>query len=102
MASHLANYNYGESTGHGKYLDILNKSWPPAEVARELKDRPDAIAVQVRIVFETDGEQWLDGMARRWWQQHVCVECLDSRLQVRYVWVDAGDVKRQETAPLLP
>jgi hypothetical protein len=65
------------------------------EIARELKDRPDAIALQVRVVFETDGEQWLVGIARRWWEQHVCVECLDPRPRVRYVWVDASDVRRR-------
>jgi hypothetical protein len=60
-----------------------------------LKDRPDSIAVQVRVEFERDGEQWLDGRACRWWQRHVCVECDDRRLRVRYVWVDAGDVVRR-------
>ena len=64
----------GDRPGYGiphrpdRYQHVLNMSWPPAEVARELKDRPDAIAVQVRIVFEADGEQWLDGVARRWWR----------------------------------
>ena len=95
----MADGGYGIPHRPDLIQDVLNKSWPPAEVAHELKDRPDAIAVQVRIEFETDGEQWLDGTARRWWKQHVCVECLDPRLQVRYVWVDAADVRRQATDP---
>src|SRR5687767_5367501 len=86
----MANYNYGKG-GPGTYQEVLNKSWPPAEIASELKDRPDAIAVEVRVVFETDGEQWLDGMARRWRKQHVCVKCLDPRLRVPYVWVAASE-----------
>ena len=64
VAEHFNDYGFPH---HPDLIqDVLNKSSPPPEVARELKDRPDAIPVQVRIVFEAEGEQWLDGMARRW------------------------------------
>jgi hypothetical protein len=85
---------YG-TPGPREYQSVLNQAWPPSEAAVAQKDRPNGIDVQVRIVFETDGEQWVDGIARRWWERHVCVECEDPRLQVRYVWVDAADVRRR-------
>lgn len=87
--------DYGIPHEPRAFQDVLNQSWPPAEVARELRNRPDAIAAKARVMFETDGEQWLDGIARRWWQQHVCVELEDPRLRVRYVWVSAADVRRR-------
>lgn len=87
--------DYGIQHRPEDFQDVLNQLWPPPEVARELKNRDDAIEVQVRVVFDRDGEQWLDSVARRWWQLHVCVECEDRRLRVRYVWVGAGDVRRR-------
>ena len=87
--------DYGIPHNADRFQDILNQSWPPAEIARELKNRDDAIDVRVRVVFDPDGEQWLEGIARRWWQQHVCVECDDPRLRIRYLRVDAADVKRR-------
>lgn len=93
VADHLN--DYGVAYRPDAYQDVLNQSWPPADVARELKTRDDGIGVRVRVVFDRDGEQWLDGVARRWWQTHVCVECGDARLRVRYVWVGAEDVRRR-------
>jgi hypothetical protein len=90
--------DYGIPYHPERYQDVQNSSWPPADVVRELKNRDDAATVQVRIVFSVDGEQWVDGIAQRWWQRHVCVEVDDPRLRVRYVWVDAGDVRRLSTA----
>lgn len=93
VAEHLN--DYGVPHHPDRFQDVLNQSWPPSGVAGAQKNRPDSIDVQVRIEFETDGEQWVDAVARRWWQRHVCVECDDPRLQVRYIWVDAGDVRRR-------
>ena len=76
--------------------EVLNQSWPPAEVARALNNVREPIAVSARVVFERDGETWLDAMAVRWWRRHVCVHVEgEERLQVPYVWVDAGEVRRR-------
>ena len=55
-------------------------------------ERP--IPVQVRIVFERDGEEWVDGRAVEWTRELVRVDVADVRLLPRGVWVRAGDVRR--------
>lgn len=85
-------YSSGNPTEH--WQDVLNESWPPADVARKLQDR-EGIPVTVRVVFGRDGEQQLDGRARRWWEQHVYVELKDRRIRTTGVWVDASDVQRR-------
>ena len=73
---------------------VLNYSPPPPEVMGRLRD-VDEILVRVRIVWEHDGEQLLEGVARRWWQSHVYVELDDRRLRTTGVWVPAADVRRR-------
>jgi len=82
-----------------RWQEVLNQSWPLVDEhgkrhARGIPNR-DPIAVRVRVVFDGDGETWLDGQAVRWHNQSVMVEVDDPRLQTRRVWVDAGDVKRR-------
>lgn len=77
---------------HSRWQEVLNESWPPADVARRLRDVAEPIAVTVRLELDQDGEVRLQAQAVRWWQQHVCVYLIDPRLQARYVWVDAADV----------
>lgn len=86
---------YGYTTGPPAehWQEVLNASWP--DNPRGLPQH-EPIDVTARIVFEGDGETWLDGTAARWVGQNVCVEIVDPRLQVRFVWVDAGDVKRKD------
>lgn len=85
-------YGYTAGPPAARWQAILNASWP--DNPRGLPHH-EPIDVTARIVFEDDGEVWLDGTADRWVGQHVCVELDDPRLQVRYVWVDAGDVRRR-------
>lgn len=78
---------------------VRNESWPRRDVngnvhARGIRERA-GIDVRVRIVWERDGEQWVEGRAVRWHRQHVCVHVSDERLQVPYVWVVADDVRRR-------
>lgn len=89
------NHNGTNVQPAGKWRNILNESWPPADGARRLTDRPVAeqIAVTVRVVFDTGTEQ-LDGMASRWTGNHVYVLVQDPRVRIGGVWVDAGDVER--------
>lgn len=86
---------------------MLNEHWPPAGVARSLRDvDPDRqIEINARVVFAGDGEQLLEGTAVRWTRQHVCVRIGDPRLQTAYVWLAPADVTRRsrpvwEQAPM--
>lgn len=68
------------------------------DVAQRLHDRPDSIAVRVRVVWDRDGDPWLDGSATRWHGRHVFVRFSDHRSRLGFAWVDAGDVKRRPAA----
>ena len=73
---------------------VLNWSSPPPAEMRTLHNHAQ-IPVSVRILWEGDGEQLLDGTASRWWQHHVYVEVDDRRLRTTGVWVAAADVRRR-------
>ncbi|MEV6413825.1 hypothetical protein [Kribbella sp. NPDC051718] len=75
---------------------VLNEHWPPAAVARSLRDVPSdrQIPVVARVVYKDDGEQQLAGVAVRWTQQHVCVRIGDRRLATGLVWLAPADVWR--------
>lgn len=77
---------------------VLNERWPPDPGNRRRMPRHDldGIPVRVRVVWERDGEEWIDGVARRWDAEHVYVECLDERrLSGNGVWVAPSDVQRR-------
>lgn len=71
------------------FQDVMNKSWPPAEVAERPSDYA-AIPVTVSIVWEHDGESWVDGTATRWHGQHVFVRFSDERSRLDFGWVYGG------------
>lgn len=71
---------------------IENEHWP--DNPRGWRNHP-GINVRVRLVFETDGETWLDGVARRWDRTHVYVEVDDRRVSINGVWVRPVDVQRR-------
>lgn len=48
-----------------------------------------------RVVWEHDGEEWIDGTARRWTQTSVYVTFPDDRLQLSGVWLAPADVQRR-------
>lgn len=73
--------------------------WPPEPAALALRE--PGIPVTVRIVWEGDGEEYVEGTARRWDDGHVYVEVRDQRrLQGNGVWVKPQDVYRR--SPNLP
>lgn len=72
---------------------VENEHWPANP--RGWRWHEPGIDVRVRIVFERDGETFLDGTARRWDTNHVYVEIDDRRLQINGVWLRPKDVKRQ-------
>ena len=85
--------DYGIPHNPAQFQDVLNQSWPAPDVAERVKDHA-RIDVRVRVVFQRDGETWLEGQATRWHGQHVFVRVEDTRLRLPFVWVDAGDVRR--------
>ena len=96
----MAGDAYGGPNPPGGWQSVLNQSWPLVDDKgrrhAEGIPRRAPIAVTARIVFDVDGEVWLEGTADRWHGRYVCVELHDPRLQVRYVWVDASDVRRRQ------
>ena len=56
------------------------------------RDRPP-VPVRARVVFEHDGEVWLDGTATRLgFDCAIFVELKDRRVQTVGVWLDPHDV----------
>lgn len=56
------------------------------------------IPVVVRLIWERDGEEHVETVARDWVGRDVLVDMDDYRWPTRGVWVDATDVQRL-TAP---
>lgn len=91
---------YGGPPPHRNWQRVLNQSWPLRDDkgqphARGIKDVDHPIPVTVRIIWEHDGEEHLDGIATRWHGRSVHVAISDWRAQVQGVWVDAADVRRR-------
>lgn len=77
---------------------VLNMHWPPQPTS--FTTRSPGIPVRVRIVWEHDGEQSVDGTATRWDADHVYVQLQDTaRLQGNGVWVKPADVYRASPEP---
>lgn len=53
------------------------------------------IPVTVRVVWEHDGETWIEGHAYRWNDQCVAVSVFDRRCMGHSVWVAPADVRRR-------
>jgi len=83
-----------------KWQRARNEHWPFVDRdgqrhARGVPDQKNPIPVRVRVVWDRDGEEWIDGGARRWTQTAVLVTFDDHRLQVGGVWVVPSDVERR-------
>ncbi|NED95835.1 hypothetical protein G1H11_10970 [Phytoactinopolyspora alkaliphila] len=72
---------------------ILNHHWPSRP--RDYALHEPGIAVRVRLIWERDGEQFIEGVARRWDADHVYVELKDTRSQANGVWLKPQDVYRR-------
>jgi hypothetical protein len=72
----------------------LNERWPARP--RDLPQQPDPIEVRARVVWERDGEEWVQGKAVRWDQHHVLVQIHDPRCQTLGFWLPPADVRRAE------
>lgn len=51
------------------WQSVLNEHWP-ADPLR-FRNRDDPRPVHARVVFDRDGETWLEGRALRWDDTHV-------------------------------
>jgi hypothetical protein len=61
----------------------------------DIPDQRDPILVKVRVVWQRDGEEWIDSDATRWTDRVVFVTFGDRRLSTIGVWVAPGDVRRR-------
>ena len=83
-----------------KQQRVLNERWPQHDHngphARNIPEQPahKHIPVQVRIVFDTDGACWVNGVATRWTRDTVFIQLDDVRVIGRHVWVAVRDVRR--------
>jgi hypothetical protein len=70
---------------------ILNSTG--ARIPEHTLDPP--VPVVARIVWEDDGEEYIDTVAAGWSGQNVYVRLPDRRYRLTSVWLDAADVKRR-------
>ncbi|MGH3480464.1 MAG: hypothetical protein ACRDQD_26975 [Nocardioidaceae bacterium] len=63
--------------------------------SRDVPPRRDSIPVTVRIEFQDDGTQWLDGDAIAWTRHAVHVQLDDPRLGLSRIWLKSEDVHRR-------
>ena len=79
----------------GLWQPVLNEHWPAGKAWR-IPRAAEPIPVRVRIVWRTDGECWLEGLATRWTATAVQVELVDRRLGPLATWVAPSDVRRRD------
>jgi hypothetical protein len=73
--------------------EVLNHHWP--RDPQRYRYQEPGVPVRVRIVWERDGEEYVEGMARCWDSSHVYVEVRDVRNATNGVWVKPHDVYRR-------
>lgn len=66
----------------------------PVPPRRAQRDAPVPVPVRARIVWQRDGEEQVQTVARAWTSRLVLVELSDARSTFRGVWLDPGDVER--------
>ncbi len=74
---------------------ILNAHSIPAKRAQ----RTGWVPVRARLVWERDGEEWVDTFAFAWTARLVLVELSDPRHEIRGVWLVPQDVERRARVP---
>ncbi|NED96431.1 hypothetical protein G1H11_14065 [Phytoactinopolyspora alkaliphila] len=73
---------------------ILNTHWPANP--RSYRTHHPGVPVRARVIWERDGVEYVEGVARRWDAKHVYVEILRSggRLNTNGCWLKPCDVYR--------
>ena len=80
-----------------RWQRVLNEHWPPGPAYR-VPVAAQPIAVRVRVDWQRDGTEWLDGLAVRWTSGAVMVQLDDQRLGPLATWVAPADVVRRSAA----
>lgn len=76
-----------------KWQKVINAvEIPPRD---QFVDAPAPIPVVARIVWGTDGEEWVPGEAIRWTGTAVLVELRDPRSETLGPWLAPDDVRRR-------
>jgi hypothetical protein len=77
-------------------------AWSPGQKilndtgARQPEHRLDPpVPITARIVWEDDGEEFIETVAAGWSGQNVYVRLPDRRYRLTSVWLDAMDVRRR-------
>jgi hypothetical protein len=83
-------------------VEPLRVGWSPGQKilndtgACEPKDRLDPpVPIVARIVWEDDGEEYIETTAAGWSGRLVYVRVPDRRYRLTSVWLDAADVTRR-------
>lgn len=76
----------------GHQLILNDHQVPPRHLQT---DPPAPIPVRARIVWEDDGEEWIDTTADAWFRTTVLVLVSDRRSRTRGAWLDASDIRRR-------
>ncbi len=77
-----------------RWQRALNEACPAN--ARHIGDAPGPVPVRARVVWERDGEEWVDGTAIRWDRSHVLVQINDrARCPTIGFWLRPQDVRRR-------
>jgi len=84
----------------GLFQKVLNERWPLRDRrgdrhALGIPDQPVGLVVDARVIWERDGEEIVNGQARRWINAYVYVAFSDPRLHGTGVWLRASDVHRR-------
>jgi hypothetical protein len=65
----------------------------PAKMPQHRLEPP--VPITARILWDRDGEEWIETEALGWTGNEVYVRMTDRRYQLRAVWLDAADVRRR-------
>jgi hypothetical protein len=53
------------------------------------------VSIRARILWDRDGEEWIETEALGWTGHEVYLRMSDPRYRLRAVWLDAADVRRR-------
>jgi hypothetical protein len=90
-----------DNRGVAAFMPAEQHGWSPGQVivnstgAKEPRRRlePPPVPIRVRILWDRDGEEWIETVALGWTGREVHVRMSDPRYRLRAVWLDAADVR---------
>jgi hypothetical protein len=84
------------------FMPAQQHGWSPGQVivndtgAKEPRHRLEPpVPITARILWDRDGEEWIETVALGWTGREVYLRMSDPRYRLRAVWLDASDVRRR-------